>query len=213
MNQRTTFGLILGAVLSAALLLSAHSEAQTTPPMKLAVVDIQRAVMETEDGLRAQATLRKFFDRRQGELNARQEELGRKREDIDRQAKLVSAQALERMMGEWQKQMTELQGLYSDYNRELTKKQGEITAPIYGRINGLLTKVAKKDGWDLILERQAVPYARTDLDVTDQLITMYNAGEEPVGAPPGAASSSPIAPMPPPVAPPGVTPAPAPQAP
>ena len=33
--------------------------------MRVAVVDTQRAVMETEDGLRAQATLKKLFDKRQ----------------------------------------------------------------------------------------------------------------------------------------------------
>src|SRR5262245_44727259 len=43
--------------------------------MKLAVVDTQRAVMETEDGLRAQATLQKHFDKRQRELDDKQTQL------------------------------------------------------------------------------------------------------------------------------------------
>ena len=43
--------------------------------MRVAVVDTQRAVMETEDGLRAQATLKKLFDKRQRELDQKQKDL------------------------------------------------------------------------------------------------------------------------------------------
>ncbi len=55
--------------------------------MKVAVVDLQRAVMQTEDGLRAQATLKKLFDNRQLELNKRQTELQKQKDDIDKQSK------------------------------------------------------------------------------------------------------------------------------
>ena len=61
---------------------------------RIAVVDLQRAVLETEDGLRAQSTLRKYFERRQAELNARQEELLKKKEDLEKQAKVLSKEAL-----------------------------------------------------------------------------------------------------------------------
>ncbi|MFO0671172.1 MAG: OmpH family outer membrane protein [Polyangiaceae bacterium] len=53
--------------------------------MKVAVVDVQRAVMQTEDGLRAQATLKKLFDSRQQELNKKQQELGKQKEELDKQ--------------------------------------------------------------------------------------------------------------------------------
>ena len=75
--------------------------------IKFAVVDVQRAVMETEDGLRAQATLKKFFDKRQQELDGKQNELQKQREDIEKQAKVLSQQAMAKRMEDWQKQMVE----------------------------------------------------------------------------------------------------------
>jgi outer membrane protein len=207
MRNKLLFPLI---VAGAALLLSPRLFAEAPPApaatFKIAVVDVQRAVMETEDGLRAQATLKKYFDRRQGDLAAKQEELGRKKDDIERQSKVLSKDALTRAMEDWQRQMNDLQATYVEYNKELQKKQSEITAPIYTRVVGLLRKVAKKDGYDLVLERQAVPYARTDLDVTDTIIVMYNAGEEAAPEPP------PTAPHTAPAAPPASA-APAPRAP
>ncbi len=61
-NMRRPYCLLLSAFLAAFVLLVCKSaEAQ----MKVAVVDLQRAVMQSEDGLRAQATLKKVFDSRQ----------------------------------------------------------------------------------------------------------------------------------------------------
>src|SRR5882724_10901255 len=154
--------------------------------LKFAVVDVQRAVMETEDGLRAQATLKKFFDKRQQELDAKQNELQKQREDIEKQSKVLSQQALQKRMEEWQKQMVELQTVFVEYNKELQKKQGELTQPIYGRIIGLLRRLATQDGYDAILEKQAVPYMRNDLDLTDRVIQMYNGGAAGPAAPAGS---------------------------
>jgi outer membrane protein len=157
--------------------------------IKFAVVDVQRAVMETEDGLRAQATLKKFFDKRQQELDAKQNELQKQREDIEKQAKVLSQQAMAKRMEDWQKQMVDLQAVFVEYNKELQKKQGELTQPIYGKIMGLLRRMATQDGFDAILEKQAVPYMRADLDLTDRVIQMYNGGG---GG--GAAPASSVAP-------------------
>ena len=160
--------------------------------LKFAVVDVQRAVMETEDGLRAQATLKKFFDKRQQELDAKQTELQKQREEIEKQSKVISQQALQKRMEDWQKQMLELQTVFVEYNKELQKKQGELTQPIYGKIMGMLRRLATQDGYDAILEKQAVPYMRNDLDLTDRVIQMYNSGAP--GAAPAASGAAAAAP-------------------
>ncbi len=163
----------LAIVLSAAFMLVAPV---ASAQMKIAVVDVQRAVMETEDGLRATATLKKLFDRRQQELDSRQEELKRARTDIEKQAKVLSKQALDRRMADWQKSMAELQNVFMEFNKELQKEQNKMTQPILKRVLSVLRQIAAQDGYDAILERNAVPYARTDLDVTDRVIQRYNTG-------------------------------------
>jgi len=162
--------------LALSLFLGLFAPSAFAQQIKFAVVDVQRAVMETEDGLRAQATLKKFFDKRQQELDAKQNELQKQREDIEKQAKVLSQQSMAKRMEDWQKQMVDLQAVFVEYNKELQKKQGELTQPIYGKIMGLLRRLATQDGFDAILEKQAVPYMRADLDLTDRVIQMYNGG-------------------------------------
>ena len=89
---------LAGGLLLSMPLLAESPGPSATPSAKIAVVDIQRAALETEDGLRAQAQLRKYFDRRQAELNARQDDLLRKKDEIERQSKVLSKEIADQMV-------------------------------------------------------------------------------------------------------------------
>src|SRR5262245_15488706 len=101
-HRRHAVGLI-------AALLAAATPSEAEAETKIAIVALQHAIMQTEDGIRAQATLKKLFDRRQQDLNAKQNELDRAREDIDKQRHVLSREALQKRMEDWQRQMVELQ--------------------------------------------------------------------------------------------------------
>ena len=159
--------------------------------VKIAVVDTQRAVMETEDGLRAQATLKKHFDKRQRELDDKQVALQKEREDIEKQKDVLSKQALQARVDKWQREMAELQTVFVDYNKELQKKQGEMTQPIFQKAMGIIRRIATQAGYDLVVDKQAVPYHRSDLDLTDRVITEYNQSAE---AAPAGSGKAPVAP-------------------
>jgi len=185
MHPRRLLALALTAALPA---LATVAPAPARAEGKIAVVDVQQAVMQTEDGIRAQATLKKHFDKRQKDLDAKQEELQKAREDIERQQRILSREALARRMEDWQRRMVELQTVFVDYNKELQKKQSELTGPIIKKLLGIVTRVAKKNGYELILDKQAAPYARPDLDLTEQVVQMYNSGEAGDAAPEGGAA-------------------------
>lgn len=195
------------AILAAAAVLRAPAaHAEGAAPLKVAVVDIQRAAFETEDGLRAQATLKKYSERRNMELGMRQDDLERKRADIEKQSKVMSKESLARALEDWQKQAGELQAVYMDYSRDMQKKQQDVAAPILGKLGGLVRKIALRDNVDVVFDRQATPYARAELDITDQIIVMYNAGEAAPVEP--AKSAAPATSGPPPATPPAASGAP-----
>jgi outer membrane protein len=159
----------------------AVASAQPLPPapgggMRIAIVDVQRAVTETHDGLRAQATLKKMFDSRQQELDNKRDELARERDEIERQASTLSRTAVEKRTQEWQRKMTELEALLVEYNKDLQKRQTELTAPILTKLLGLVARAAEQDGYDVVLDKQATPYARRSLDLTDRMVKAYDDG-------------------------------------
>jgi outer membrane protein len=182
-----------------ATLVSLHSE-PASAQTKMAVVDVQRAVMQTEDGLRAQATLKKLFDSRQQELNKKQTDMQKQKEEIDKQSHVLSQTALAKKAEDWQKQMVELQSTFVEYNKELEKKQKELTDPIFERVIGVIKRVAGTEGYDLIVDRNTVAFARSDLDLTDRVIQIANGSS---GGPPpsGGAAAPKAAPAPAPAKP------------
>jgi outer membrane protein len=196
---------VLPRVLALVFALVAIALPASAQSMRVGVVDTQRAVMETEDGLRMQATLKKVFDSRQRELDKKQEDLQKERDDIDKQRDVLSKTALAKRVDKWQREMVQLQTVFVEYNKELQKKQGELTQPIFQKAMGIIRRLATQEGFDIVVDKQAVPYSRTDLDVTDRVITLYNQGGPVEPAPKGApADKSGAAPKP--LAPPSLTP-------
>jgi len=106
----------------------------------------------------------------------------------------------------WQREMMALQGVFVDYNKELQKKQGELTQPIVQKIMGTIRRLATQDGLDLVIDKQAAPYVRSDLDVTDRIITLYNQGSGDDGKASSKKEGAATGPAPTPLAMPNATP-------
>lgn len=144
--------------------------------VRLAVVDTQRAALETEDGLRATANLKKVFEQKQKELDQRQNELQTERGDIEKQRGVLSKEAFAKRADKWQRDAMQVQQNFMQYQQDLNKKQAELTQPIFQKAMGIIRRIATQDGYDVIVDKQAVPYFRSDLDLTDRVITIYNSG-------------------------------------
>lgn len=165
------FASALAAVGLIGLTLPAHAEG------RVAVVDMQHAVLQTEQGLKVQATLKKLFDKRQQEINAAQTELAQMEEDIKKQQWLLSKDAYLKRMEDWQQRMIAVQQKYIAYQKELQEKQANLAAPIIKKIASIVGRIANKKGFDVVIDRQAIAYVRADLDLTDQVIQMVNSGD------------------------------------
>ena len=152
--------------------------------VRVGVVDVQRAVAQTEDGLRAQATLKKLFESRQQQLDAKQKDLQRQKEEIDKQSRVLSKEALQKRVDEWQKQMIDLQQIFLEYNKELEKKQKELTEPVIEKVMAIIKRIATTENVDIVIDKNTTAYVRSDLDLTDRAIQAYNSGG--AGAAPAA---------------------------
>lgn len=182
----------LAAMLTFSALVPKKSAAQAT---KIAVVDLQRAITETEDGRKAKDKLKKLFEGRQKELDKKQQELKKLKDELDQQKNVLSRDALEAKVESYQKQLVDLQQVYVEYQRELAEKEGELTKVIVERMERILRRMGQTDGYSLIVDRASgVIYVPTNLDLTDVLIQRYNAGEGAAEAAPAKPPAKPAAP-------------------
>lgn len=181
--------------------LLALAPAASAQAMKVAIVDTRRAVMETEEGLRAQATLKKLFEKRQRELDQKQKDLQKEREDLEKNNKTIPQEQLAQRAEKWQREMAQMQTVYVEYNRELQQKESELTQPIVQKAVGIIRRIATQEGYDMVLERANAPYFRSDLDLTDKVITLFNREGGGAKAPAAPAPAKAPAAAPPPAAP------------
>jgi len=144
---------------------------------KIAVIDLRRAVVETEDGLRVQAKLKELFDSRQTELGGKEVAFASAKTAFDQEAKSgkLSEKALQAKYEALAKQQIELQQLVAVYRREMQQRESELMYPIVQRLLAQVQRLAGQRGFDMVLNKEAVPFVRADLDVTDLVIRMYNA--------------------------------------
>ena len=143
------------------------------------MVDIQRALNETEDGRKAKARLKRLFNKRQKILDKQQDELKAMKLSLEKQKNVLSREVLTKKLATYQKAFAELQTTYMDFQRELAAKEGELTKDIIARMQRILRRIGQKDGYSLVLERgeAGVIYIPSNYDLTDIVIQRYNAGE------------------------------------
>jgi outer membrane protein len=184
---------VAALVVGAALLSPTKAKAA-----KIIVVDVRRAILDTEDGLRVQASLKRLFDVRQRELTQLEMQFQTQQTALAQKAQAGTPQAqLAPQMQQLQQLYVELNQRKNDYTNEMAGREQQLTTPIYARIVGLVKKIALQQGADLIVDRTAAAYYKGDLEVTDRVIQMYNSGESaaangpPIVTPPPAAKPAP----------------------
>lgn len=168
--------LLLGLL---ALSFSSKGEAQEA---KIGVVDLQRAMNETEEGRRAKSRLKTLFDRHQKKLDDAQEELKQMGEQLEQQKNVLSEAVLRERYAVYQQKLAELQQTYYESQQELAAKEAEYTQKILEQMQAILRRIGQAEGFTLIVEvnEGGVIFAPNHLDLTDRVIQRYNS-ENPVG--------------------------------
>jgi outer membrane protein len=179
---------LLGSVLVAAATLGPASAAlaqdaapvQAPPPMKIGILDTAKVLKESEEGIRIEANLRKLFDPKKAELAQKEKQLGDEMEAIELEEKQKGrSEALERRKGEFKQKVAMLQQVAMQVQQEYNVKQRDLLVPLLTKVQNIVKGLAQKEGLDLVLEKQAAVYFRTDLELTERVIQAVNAGDAP----------------------------------
>jgi len=167
------------ATLVAGLLVSAIAPSLYAQTERVAVVDLTRAVAKTEDGRRALKRLERWTKQQQNELDEARDRVNQLKQTFDRQQKVWTAEHRVEKATELQEQMGGLQTKFVELQRELARRQAEVTNPILERMQRILRRMGQSDGYGMIVERSqgGVVWVPSNLDITDELIQRYNAGE------------------------------------
>lgn len=186
--------LLLTRLVAALFLLS--SSVAFAEDVKVGFVDRLRAVNETEDGKKAQATLKKTFEQKQKELDEQQAQYKKDAEDLEKKRTLLPADKVREKDAELQMRLQKIQATYLRHQQDLSNKEQEALAKISDRMTRIINKMAASENFTMIIDKPALVFAKPHLDLTNELIRRYNAGEgsDPKGGAPNAAAPAPAKP-------------------
>jgi outer membrane protein len=159
------------------LLVLSYASGAFAQNVKIGYVDLQKALIEVEDGKKAKARLKKEFDRKQQQLDKKQKQVKAMKDELESGAMMMTEEAKRQKATELQKQMYELQQLYLQLQGDLSKKEAAATKEIFDRMGKIIQKLGREKGFDLILEKteSSVLFARPSMDLTKEVIKRYNA--------------------------------------
>ncbi len=163
---RTT---VLAAV---ALALALPAAAQT----KVAVIDVQRVVTESDPGKEVMQNLRALSDAKAQEGQALQQELASLQDQFNKQRFTVSEERQTEMSKEIEDKQIAIRRFQDDAQRELQEAQRRQLGGLEEKILPIINQVGQERGLTLIFNKfqSGLVYADEAVDITDQVITTFN---------------------------------------
>jgi len=162
-------GSLLAAVALAALAPRVYAQA------RFAVVDLNRAVLESAEGQRANRYIKNLWKRRQEELDLRQKALKLMRDDMIRTQAVTDEATQRARTEEYQRQFLTYQQVAFEYQDDLAQRDAKVTKHIYTNMQTVIQALSARQNYTAVFERQGVVYSVPTLDITDQVVRQYNS--------------------------------------
>jgi len=183
---------------------------------RVAVVDFEKAVVESVEGKKSSDKFNSTLQAKQAEGEKRQKELDDAQRKLQTQERTLSDTAKANLQKDIERRTTEFQRYNEDTQKELQSLRDELLRPIAERASAILNAMAVEQGYTLIVDvsnpQNNVVWFNPKNDVTAELTKRIDAEMAKASEAKPAAPATPR-PTPPPTAPRTTTPAPRPTTP
>ena len=170
--------LSIGAVLVGLLALSAPARAQQ---IKLAYVDVQRALNECDAGKRAKSEFQGKIQTLDTKLQRQQQEVQSLKDEIEKKGMLMQPDQRQNLQDEYIKKAKDLDRNLKDARDDLQRQDNEITAKILHDLGIVIRNLSEQSGYTMVLEKGSILWGAANLDITDQVIRSYNTTHGAIG--------------------------------
>jgi len=163
---------------------------------KIAVINMQTALAETNDGKKAVADLRAKFGPKDQEFQRRSQELQAKQEDLRKRQNTMSEDAKTKLESDIAAMSRNLQRDSDDAKQDMDQEEQKMVQELGGKIMQVINKYATDNQYAMVFDVSGQPnnimFASAASDITREIIALYD-------------KSAPVTPTAPPAGPAGGT--------
>jgi outer membrane protein len=140
--------------------------------LKVAVINTQKAMAESDELKKASAAVEAKYKPRQDELNKLQADL----QSIEQQLNSgkLNQQATADLQAQGQRKQRDAQRLSDDLQADFDRDRQEILGKASQKMQAVIQKLAEEKGFDVIVDASQTLYFKPTLDVTADAIAAYN---------------------------------------
>lgn len=159
---------------------------------KVAVVNMQNAIVASKDGQKAGQELSTKFGPRQKEFDSQRAELVQMQDQLQKGGTTLAPDKIAQLQKDIDEKNRKLQRIQTDVREEYTADQQRLLMPLEQKMVAIITQYAKQKGFNVVLDTSGpVIFADPSIDITKDIVALYDA------APAGPAPAAPAAVKPP----------------
>lgn len=143
---------------------------------RIAIVDIQRVLLQSKAGKRARESFEKEFRNKQAILDDKSRQYEKMEKDLTKNLSIMNEETLKSKSEELDKAKKDLVRAKEDFSDELRRKQEEMRFRIFKQIQSVVDEFGKSRGYSMILAKDTagVIFMSESVDVTEKVTDLYD---------------------------------------
>ena len=168
MNLRMGLGplMVCSAVLGVAQIASAQP--------KIAVINLQRAVLESAEIKKADADMQARYKPRSAAVEQLQKDIAGIAQQLQTNAGKFTQQAEAELTAQGQKKQRDLQRLQEDLQADVERERNDILQKSTLKMGEIVKKIADEKGYDLVVEIGTIVFSKPTMEITSDAIAAYD---------------------------------------
>jgi outer membrane protein len=147
-------------------------------PVKIGILDLQKCLDQSEAGKKAKKILQDKSERVKKDLSLKRDELKKTREEFAKKSSVLNAEVRREKEKEMIRKEEDFRDQVQEKEEEMRKDEYNSMQPLLNDLFEVTTKVAKDDGFTLVLEaKSGVVYYTKTIDITEKVVKLFNEGK------------------------------------
>jgi len=161
-------------IVIACFILASFGAAHAADVAKIGVIDFQRFLTTSKAGKSAQEEFKNQGEQMEAELKKAEDEIKNLKERLEREAMVMSQEMREEKEREYRIKINDFKQKKQTFMGKLKSLENRLISEIRDELLDLIQKTGKEEGYLLIIDKAAVHYSPSAIDITDDLIKKYN---------------------------------------
>lgn len=142
--------------------------------VKVAVINLQRAVLESAEIKKASAELQAKFKPKADQIDQLQKEIASISQQLQSGGGKLSPQAEGDLNAQGQRKQRDLQRYQEDLQGDVDRERNEILSKSTQKMSEVVKKIAEEKGFDMVVDVTTTVYFKPAMEITTEAIAAYD---------------------------------------